>query len=51
VICAGQLPNTGLAEELRQNGLKATTIGGARHAEELDALRAIQEGVRLAHDL
>ena len=50
VICAGQLPNTGLAEELRQNGLKATTIGGARHAEELDALRAIQEGVRLAHD-
>jgi 2,4-dienoyl-CoA reductase (NADPH2) len=51
VICAGQLPNSGLADELQQHGLNVTTIGGARHAEELDALRAIQEGVRLAYDL
>jgi hypothetical protein len=28
-----------------------TCIGGAERAEELDALRAIQQGVRLAHDL
>lgn len=51
VICAGQLPNVVLANELKQRGLKATTIGGAHIAEELDALRAIQEGVRLAYDL
>ncbi|WP_024577638.1 MULTISPECIES: NADPH-dependent 2,4-dienoyl-CoA reductase [unclassified Afipia] len=51
VICAGQLPNVALADELKQKGIKAVTIGGARHADELDALRAIQEGVRLAHDM
>jgi 2,4-dienoyl-CoA reductase (NADPH2) len=51
VICAGQLPNTALADELKRKGLDATCIGGAERAEELDALRAIQQGVRLAHDL
>ena len=51
VICAGQLPNTELAEELKRRGLDATCIGGAERAEELDALRAIQQGVRLAYDL
>jgi 2,4-dienoyl-CoA reductase (NADPH2) len=51
VICAGQLPNTGLADELKRKGLEATCIGGAERAEELDALRAIQQGVRLAYDL
>jgi 2,4-dienoyl-CoA reductase (NADPH2) len=51
VICAGQLPNTALAEELKRRGFDATCIGGAERAEELDALRAIQQGVRLAYDL
>ena len=51
VICAGQLPNTELADELKRKGLDATFIGGAKRAEELDALRAIQQGVRLAYDL
>jgi 2,4-dienoyl-CoA reductase (NADPH2) len=51
VICAGQLPNSSLATDLKRHGLDATTIGGARHAEELDALRAIQEGVRLAYEM
>jgi 2,4-dienoyl-CoA reductase (NADPH2) len=51
VICAGQLPNTELADELKRRGLDATCIGGAERAEELDALRAIQQGVRLAYDL
>jgi 2,4-dienoyl-CoA reductase (NADPH2) len=51
VICAGQLPNTALADELKRKGLEATCIGGAERAEELDALRAIQQGVRLAYDL
>lgn len=51
VICAGQLPDKALEQELRSRGIAATTIGGADHAEELDALRAIQQGVRLAYDL
>ena len=51
VICAGQLPNTALADELKRKGLDVTCIGGAERAEELDALRAIQQGVRLAYDL
>jgi 2,4-dienoyl-CoA reductase (NADPH2) len=51
VICAGQLPNTALAEELKRKGLDVTCIGGAERAEELDALRAIQQGVRLAYDM
>ena len=51
VICAGQLPNTELADELKRKGLDPTCIGGAERAEELDALRAIQQGVRLAYDL
>jgi 2,4-dienoyl-CoA reductase (NADPH2) len=51
VICAGQLPNTALADELRRNGFDVTCIGGAERAEELDALRAIQQGVRMAYDL
>ena len=51
VICAGQLPNTALAEELTRKGLDVSCIGGAERAEELDALRAIQQGVRLAYDL
>jgi 2,4-dienoyl-CoA reductase (NADPH2) len=51
VICAGQLPNVALADELKRKGLDATCIGGAERAEELDALRAIQQGVRLAYDL
>jgi len=51
VICAGQLPNTALADEMKRAGLDVTCIGGADRAEELDALRAIQQGVRLAYDM
>jgi 2,4-dienoyl-CoA reductase (NADPH2) len=51
VICAGQLPNTALATELVQKGFGVICIGGAERAEELDALRAIQQGVRVAYDL
>jgi 2,4-dienoyl-CoA reductase (NADPH2) len=51
IICAGQLPNTALASELQEKGLSVTCIGGAERAEELDALRAVQQGVRLAYDL
>jgi 2,4-dienoyl-CoA reductase (NADPH2) len=48
VLCAGQEPDRRLADALAQAGIKAEVIGGARHAAELDAVRAIDEGTRLA---
>jgi 2,4-dienoyl-CoA reductase (NADPH2) len=51
VVCAGQEPNVSLANELSARGLSARLIGGAEHAEELDALRAVREGVELAYSL
>ena len=48
VICAGQEPNRALHAELAQNGAKLHLIGGADVAAELDAKRAIDQGVRLA---
>jgi 2,4-dienoyl-CoA reductase (NADPH2) len=48
VICAGQLPNTTLAEDLKARGVNCHIIGGADVAAELDAKRAINQGTRLA---
>ncbi|MBV1868198.1 MAG: FAD-dependent oxidoreductase, partial [Marinosulfonomonas sp.] len=48
VLCAGQESQSGLFETLQERGVAATMIGGAKEASELDALRAIDEGVRLA---
>jgi 2,4-dienoyl-CoA reductase (NADPH2) len=48
VICAGQEPARGLVDELAARGIEADLIGGARFAGELDAVRAIDEGTRLA---
>jgi 2,4-dienoyl-CoA reductase (NADPH2) len=48
VLCAGQLPERGLAEQLAAAGIKAHVIGGADVAAELDAKRAIDQGARLA---
>jgi len=47
VLCAGQLPNKTLAEQLPD----AHVIGGADVAAELDAKRAIDQGARLAATL
>ncbi|MFM9847042.1 MAG: FAD-dependent oxidoreductase [Hyphomicrobiaceae bacterium] len=49
VICAGQEPSRGLYDALVQQGKSAHLIGGAKLAAELDAMRAIDEGVRLAY--
>lgn len=49
VLCAGQEPDRRLADELAARGIAAEVIGGARLATELDAMRAIDEGTRLAH--
>ncbi len=51
VVCAGQDPDSRLASELRAVGVECHIIGGARHAAELDAARAIDEGTRLAQRL
>ncbi|MEO7068192.1 MAG: NADPH-dependent 2,4-dienoyl-CoA reductase [Rhodanobacter sp.] len=51
VVCAGQLPNRQLADELIAAGLKVHVIGGADVAAELDAKRAIAQGTKLASTL
>ena len=47
VLCAGQLPNRTLADELAATGASCHIIGGADVAAELDAKRAIDQAVRL----
>jgi 2,4-dienoyl-CoA reductase (NADPH2) len=49
VICAGQEPNRALYDQLTAAGVRAHVIGGADRAAELDALRAIDQGTRLAY--
>jgi 2,4-dienoyl-CoA reductase (NADPH2) len=49
VICAGQEPARSLFDELAAHGVKAHLIGGAERAAELDAMRAIDQGTRLAY--
>jgi 2,4-dienoyl-CoA reductase (NADPH2) len=51
VLCTGQEPERALAAALAARGVTVTMIGGAKEAAELDALRAIDEGVRLAQSL
>lgn len=50
VICAGQLPENHLADELAACSLSSSVhlIGGAEKAAELDAERAIRQGMQLA---
>ena len=51
VLCAGQVSDRGLADELEARGRSVHVIGGADVAAELDAKRAIDQGVRLAAGL
>ncbi|MEC9481816.1 MAG: FAD-dependent oxidoreductase, partial [Halomonas sp.] len=48
VVCAGQESDVDLAEPLRDAGMRCHVIGGAQLAAELDAKRAIEQGMRLA---
>jgi len=48
VLCSGQNPNRRLADELASSGMLVHVIGGADRAAELDAERAIRQGVELA---
>lgn len=48
VLCAGQVPERSIADALMAAGRSVHIIGGADKASELDAKRAIDQGVRLA---
>ncbi|MEZ9821920.1 FAD-dependent oxidoreductase [Shewanella sp. 10N.286.45.A1] len=48
VLCAGQVSNTELVEEMKSTGVPVHLIGGADVAAELDAKRAIRQGAELA---
>ncbi len=47
IICAGQESVNKIAEDLESRGVPVKIIGGAKFAGELDAKRAIEEGVKL----
>ncbi|HRD74324.1 MAG TPA: NADPH-dependent 2,4-dienoyl-CoA reductase [Hyphomicrobiaceae bacterium] len=51
VVCAGQESQRSLADELVVLGIAPHVIGGADVAAELDAMRAIDQGMRLAYAL
>ncbi len=51
VLCAGQLSDRSLTDQLAAAGIAAHVIGGADVATELDAKRAIDQGARLAATL
>jgi len=48
VVCAGQEPRRELVAALEGTGLPVTLIGGADVAAELDAKRAIEQGLKTA---
>jgi 2,4-dienoyl-CoA reductase (NADPH2) len=48
VLCAGQVPERSLADQMIAEGLRVHVIGGADVAAELDAKRAIDQAARLA---
>jgi 2,4-dienoyl-CoA reductase (NADPH2) len=48
ILCTGQVSENSMATELKNAGIKCHVIGGADHADELDALRAIDQATRLA---
>ena len=51
IVCAGQTPLRALFDDLQVMGVKASLVGGAFEAAELDAKRAIDQASRLAADV
>ena len=51
VVCAGQLPNRDLLNELEAANVTTHLIGGSKLAGELDAKRAIKEGFVIASEI
>jgi 2,4-dienoyl-CoA reductase (NADPH2) len=50
-VSTGQETNRSLFDTLQSSGIETHLIGGAKEAAELDAMRAVDEGVRVAHAL
>lgn len=48
VLCSGQISRQELYDELKGSGQNVHLIGGAKHAAELDAKRAIRDAAELA---
>ncbi len=48
VLCAGQESDTSLLAPLQAAGMSVSLIGGAEQAAEVDARRAIEQGMRVA---
>ncbi len=51
IVCAGQVSNRDVYDELQGLSIPVHLIGGAELAGELDAARAIEQGFRLAYAL
>ena len=51
VVCAGQISDTRLENDLKEQGIDYHIIGGALLADKLDAKRSIDEGARLGNKL
>lgn len=51
ILCAGQEPYRPLKIQLAERGINAHVIGGADVAAELDARRAIEQGMKIAYQL
>ncbi len=51
IICAGQLSERGLYDECVEQGMSTHIIGGADLATEVDAKRAIRQGIELGDRL
>ena len=51
ILCSGQISNSELYYSLKSQNINVHLIGGAVLAAEIDAKKAISEGVRLAHTL
>ena len=51
IVCAGQTSLRALYDELTARGVKASLVGGAYEAAELDAKRAIDQACRMAAEV
>ncbi len=51
ILCAGQESYRPLKDQLAARGINAHVIGGADIAAELDARRAIEQGMQVAYQL
>jgi 2,4-dienoyl-CoA reductase (NADPH2) len=51
IVCAGQIERSELADELAAAGIRHLVVGGARHANGVDAVRATSEALSAAREI